>query len=414
MSDDRTAEFMSVATTLSPSTGFISSSGAFDSNNFSNNAKNNASGRDKRNNRNTMTPLKSAAYTELRAFHTKASQISLDINLTSTLLSELTQLVRTRTLFMDDSDRVNFLVLKIKSNIENLNLRLEESQKVISTQKRRLGEKSQAGQEASNIVGQLKEDFVKATSGFKAVLQQRSDWMKEQSERKREVFGGNAQADNLSFMSSKPHVYNIGNHDDSNPMNMSKPNMLNNNNLNMLDLTSGLMRDVAADEQRTGESTSSLPPSSVGLRNRVKGNDGLQSFTGSQYAPIDMNMNSAPKTALTPLEMKRLDEETGNAQMMQLIPDQTYLRERADAMSTVETNIVELGTIFNKLAVMVNEHREVVQRLEDNVNDAGRNINLSMETLTDTLANLNSNRALFGKIFGIIVVFIILFITFFA
>lgn len=414
MSDDRTAEFMSVATTLSPSTGFISSSGAFDSNNLSNNMKSNSSSRDKRNHRSTMTPLKSAAYTELRAFHTKASQISLDINLTSTLLTELTQLVRTRTLFMDDSDRVNFLVLKIKSNIENLNLRLEESQKVISTQKRRLGEKSQAGQEASNIVGQLKEDFVKATSGFKAVLQQRSDWMKEQSERKREVFGGNAHADNLSFMSSKPHVYGSNNLDDSKPMNISKPNMLNNNNFNMLDLTSGLMRDVAADEQRTGESTSSLPPSSMGLRNRVKGNDGIQSFSGSQYAPLDMNMSSEPKTALTPLEMKRLDEETGNAQMMQLIPDQTYLRERADAMSTVETNIVELGTIFNKLAVMVNEHREVVQRLEDNVNDAGRNINLSMETLADTLTNLNSNRALFGKIFGIIVVFIILFVTFFA
>lgn len=368
-----------------------------------------------------MTPMKSAAYEELRNFHTTASEISMDINHTSTLLAELTQFVRTRTLFMDDSDRVNFLVLKIKSNIENLNIRLEESQKVINAQKRRLGSNSQAGQEASNIVGKLKQDFVKATTGFKTVLQQRSDWMKEQSERKRDVFGGNAQGDNLSFMGTKPLVYET-----KMPSHYgTKHGHKNNNNINMLDLTSELIKDVEEDEQQhqnqiTGESSSSLPrpaatmsTPSMGLRNR-SGSTGFQS--SSMFTPINMNLDdsSANKTALTPLEMKRLDEESGNAQMMQLIPDQNYLRERADAMTTVETNIVELGTIFNKLAVMVNEHREVVQRLEDNVNDASRNINLSMDTLTDTLANLNTNRALFGKIFAIVVVFIILFVTFFA
>lgn len=432
MSEDRTSEFFSVASTLSPSDGFISSTGNYPSSRINSSGTNNSTGahRDRSSRSggagaggagsvtNAMTPMKSAAYSELRTFHTTASQISMDIAQTSALLTELTKLVRTRTLFMDDSERVNFLVLKIKSNIENLNLRLEESQKVINAQKRRLGEKSQAGQEASNIVGQLKEDFVKATTGFKTVLQQRSDWMKEQSERKRDVFGGNAQGDNLSFMGTKPQVYGGGFNSDTSAISNSK---LKNNNMNMLDLTSGLMKDVGSEHyQQTGESSSSLPrpgglssPPSFGLRQRAKSGD--LSFGSGLYSPLDMSTpNDEPKTALTPLEMQRLDEESGNAQMMQLIPDQTYLRERADAMSTVESNIVELGTIFNKLAVMVSEHREVVQRLEDNVSDASRNINLSMETLTDTLASLSTNRALFGKVVGVLVLFIILFITFFA
>ena len=106
--------------------------------------------------------------------------------------------------------------------------------------------------------------------------------------------------------------------------------------------------------------------------------------------------------------------EQENDQMMQLIPDQTYLRERADAMSTVESNIVELGTIFNKLAVMVSEHREMVQRVEDNVDDVESNVNLSMQVLNDTLTNLRTNRALFAKVFSIIVIFVIMFIVFFA
>jgi len=424
MSDDRTNEFMSIATVLNPgdSLGRVSSSI-----NPSKKAQSMSSQNSQNNRNNNMSTMKSAAYSELRTFHTSASEISRDINKTSTLLSELTRLVRTRTLFMDDSERVNFLVLQIKSNIENLNGRLEDAQTIINTQKRRLGEKSQAGQEASNIVGQLKEDFVKATTGFKKVLQQRSDWMKEQSERKRDVFGGNKQADNLNFMTTKPKVYGASTTTDNTAEENghkfqsrfdgnynargAKSKLAHQDN--MLDLTSGLMMDVAKEEQKlqqhqqqqrhnqfTGEASTSL-----GMRNR--------SPHASIYDPMDNNSNE-PKTVLTPLEMQRLDEETGNGQMMQLIPDQNYLRERADAMSTVETNIVELGTIFNKLAVMVNEHREVVQRLEDNVNDANRNINLSMDTLADTLASLRTNKALAGKVFGVIVVFIILFVTFFA
>ncbi len=109
-----------------------------------------------------------------------------------------------------------------------------------------------------------------------------------------------------------------------------------------------------------------------------------------------------------------MEEQSGQAQMMQLIPDQNYLQERANAMEAVESNIVELGTIFNKLAVMVNEHSEMVTRVEDNVNEANDNLTLSMETLTDTLDNLRSNRALAMKVFSILVAFIIFFIVFFA
>ena len=131
---------------------------------------------------------------------------------------------------------------------------------------------------------------------------------------------------------------------------------------------------------------------------------------GSDIPTYSGGLSTAP---LTPFDIQRMEQESGQ-QQMQLIPDQTYLRERADAMSTVESNIVELGTIFNKLAVMVSEHRELVQRVEDNVEDANMNMNLSMDALTDTMAQLRTNRALQLKIFGILTLFAILFIVFFA
>lgn len=67
---------------------------------------------------------------------------------------------------------------------------MEDAQEVIRKQKQRLGNSSQAGQEASNLVGQLKEEFVKATSVFKSILQVLSETMKEQKDRKKNVFGG--------------------------------------------------------------------------------------------------------------------------------------------------------------------------------------------------------------------------------
>jgi syntaxin 5 len=122
--------------------------------------------------------------------------------------------------------------------------------------------------------------------------------------------------------------------------------------------------------------------------------------------------HGADSAPLTPLDIQRMEMENG--QQMQLIPDQNYLRERADAMETVESNIVELGTIFNKLAVMVSEHRDMVQRVEDNVEEANTSLSMSMNVLTDTLTNLRSNRALMTKVFGVLVLFIITFIIFFA
>jgi syntaxin 5 len=175
-----------------------------------------------------------------------------------------------------------------------------------------------------------------------------------------------------------------------------------------------------------GESTSQLPrPHGIssydsGLRLRhansapLENNSLIPTYSGgaSSYYPDSMHGHNTT-APLTPLDIQRMENESGQRQY-QLIPDQDYLRQRADAMSQVESNIVELGTIFNKLAVMVNEHRDLVQRVEDNVEDANANVNLSLATLTDTLRDLQTNRALGMKVMGILVLFIIMFIIFFA
>ena len=158
-------------------------------------------------------------------------------------------------------------------------------------------------------------------------------------------------------------------------------------------------------------STDGATPYDAGMRLRRTSSENIPTYSVAQSTYYG-RQESSP---LTPWDLQRMDAESNEqGQMMQLIPDQDYLQERANAMEQVESNIVELGTIFNKLAVMVNEHKEMVQRVEDNVDDANTSINLSLATLTDTLTNLQTNRALFFKLFSILVVFIISFIIFFA
>mmetsp|Transcript_52172 Transcript_52172/g.125994 ORF Transcript_52172/g.125994 Transcript_52172/m.125994 type:complete len:434 (-) Transcript_52172:130-1431(-) len=363
---------------------------------------------------------------QLRDFHTTAGGISRDIASTSQLLSELTQLVRQKSLFQDDTAKVNELVIRIKTSIENLNGRLDDAGRQIQQQKRSLEKNSKAGEEASNVVGQLKEEFGQAAAGFKTILQQRTDTLKDVSDRKKDIYGNGSGSNIDNDMEDVP-VLNLENrppvyHDYSNSGGgggiggglgaggMPPPV----SNFPTLDLTSGM----AAGEP----SGSQLPrPHGMaydGVRNRKTS---FTESTTSSGAPYSGGVAGGPSTyyrtdsnPLSPWDIQRMEQESGQDQMMQLIPDQDYLQERANAMEQVESNIVELGTIFNRLAVMVNEHKDMVQRVEDNVDETESMINMSLATLTDTLTNLQTNRALAFKVFSILVVFIIAFIIFFA
>ena len=231
------------------------------------------------------------ALAELRTFRVAASEISKDVSTTSSLLAELSRLVKTGAggtrMFADESanERADALVLRIKSNIEALHSRLEEASVTLDRSKRRLGKNSQAGMEASNLVGQLKEDFVKTTSGFKAVLEERSDGMKDTNDRKRRVIGGGGGIGNemdgttavgeeervdLMTLMNKPAVYG-GSAMEQRASSFGGEGLgggsglgmgvggKNNNAGGMLDLTSGMMAMAQRHQDEMGGGGGGLP-----------------------------------------------------------------------------------------------------------------------------------------------------------
>lgn len=95
-----------------------------------------------------------------------------------------------------------------------------------------------------------------------------------------------------------------------------------------------------------------------------------------------------------------------------LLDDQIDLSERADKMHLIESTIVELGTVFNQLAQMVQTQGETITRIDMNISETTDNVEAAHDALLRYFATINSNRWLMLKVFGILFFFFVLFVIF--
>ena len=86
------------------------------------------------------------------------------------------------------------------------------------------------------------------------------------------------------------------------------------------------------------------------------------------------------------------------------------MRDRANAMQTVEQTIIELGGMFQQLATMIKEQDEAIQRIDSNIDDVDVNINEAHSELLKYFQSVTSNRWLMIKIFLVLIVFFVVFI----
>ncbi|KAJ2655797.1 Integral membrane protein SED5 [Coemansia sp. RSA 1199] len=107
-------------------------------------------------------------------------------------------------------------------------------------------------------------------------------------------------------------------------------------------------------------------------------------------------------------------DEASSSQMLLMQQDQSsaYLDGRSEAINSIESTISELGSIFQQLAHMVSEQRDVVQRIDANVEIIDTNIGAAHTELLKYYTNISSNRWLIVKIFMVILVFVFLLVTF--
>lgn len=89
-----------------------------------------------------------------------------------------------------------------------------------------------------------------------------------------------------------------------------------------------------------------------------------------------------------------------------------YYEAREQAVNEVQKTIEELGTIFHRLASMISEQQELVERVDEDVEAAISNTEKARNVLMKAYESASSNRALYTKIFALLTIFAIFFILF--
>lgn len=112
----------------------------------------------------------------------------------------------------------------------------------------------------------------------------------------------------------------------------------------------------------------------------------------------------------TVLNMEMMEKQQVQQRLI-LTEDTSHIQDRANAMQTVETTIVELGTMFNQLATMIKEQEEQIQRIDSNVDDVDMNVSAAHTELLKYFQSVTSNRWLMIKVFCVLIAFFVFFIV---
>ncbi|KAF9112935.1 cis-Golgi t-SNARE syntaxin, partial [Mortierella sp. AM989] len=80
-----------------------------------------------------------------------------------------------------------------------------------------------------------------------------------------------------------------------------------------------------------------------------------------------------------------------------------YLQSRSTAVESIESTLQELGGIFQQLAQMVSEQRDMVQRIDANTDDIEANVTGAQTELLKYYSYVSSNRWLMVKVFAVLI-----------
>lgn len=140
----------------------------------------------------------------------------------------------------------------------------------------------------------------------------------------------------------------------------------------------------------------------------------IPSTSGSQphqsKKPVVLDMG--PQNGSASFDHPHLQQQHEQQQSLLIMNDQIDLSERADKMQLIESTIVELGTVFNQLATIVQDQGETITRIDMNISDTTANVEMAHDALLRYFSSINSNRWLILKVFGVLFFFFIVFVVF--
>ena len=94
-------------------------------------------------------------------------------------------------------------------------------------------------------------------------------------------------------------------------------------------------------------------------------------------------------------------------QQIQLRRENRATKNRAAQARLAERSIAELGVMFTKMSSLISQQGEILERIEDDVEAAGLDIDAGHDELVKVYGMTKGNRGLILKVFGILIFLII-------
>jgi len=315
-------------------------------------------------------------------FAAAAEAVSIRFKENNKLISQLEKLVRCTGCHNDPTDEISAVAGLFKQDIAELSQELAALDQLSNVS---ASSHSQKHRHYRFIVEVLKGVASEQTKKFQKALEQRTQVMRDQNER-RKLYSHSKRAPMVNLHS---------------PLFNSPPSSSSGN--------------------RGGVKIIASPPSSQGkLSGTKKPGEQFQEPRPTLESSTTPNPNLSPEVdaqASSGLRRRPLVQNTANrvpnrmvaqVQMQELQQNSQHRMEEAHA---VERTIAELGTMMSKMATMVVQQGEIVQRIDDDLELAHGGIQAGHLELTRFYSIVKGNRSLIIKIFVTLMIFIFLFVV---
>ncbi|KAI8355510.1 t-SNARE [Mortierella sp. GBAus27b] len=119
------------------------------------------------------------------------------------------------------------------------------------------------------------------------------------------------------------------------------------------------------------------------------------------HRPTSNSTHDVLSLDLTTPSQQQQQQQLEQAQLVD--SSNQYFQSRSSAVDSIESTLQELGGIFQQLAQMISEQRDMVQRIDANTDDIESNVAGAQTELLKYYSHVSSNRWLMVKVFAVLV-----------
>ena len=263
-----------------------------------------------------------------------------------------------------------------------MNSQCDAAQQFVEDSKRQSAAKNQVSSHNLNVVTSLKSELMNTTKTFKSALEMRSYKMKNQQEKKIQMAGKSTLSPMRQFKATQQNQSGAGG------------------------------REAAA--------VAGLGPAKNASNTAMKSFIAASPYSNSSSSPTASSHEHHEDNSFFSQQdhhqhhHQQQQHQHQPTQMMLLAPpsEVQYYDQRQQAVTEVEKTIGELGTLFKRLSAMISEQAELVERIDDDVENAIEQSDLAQGALLKTYEQVSSNRGMYMKLSAIAVLSGLFFVLF--